>query len=131
MYDYTFRRPVDVLKIIRLNSQYDVPKYGWLRWILKLLRLSKPLDYIQPGTTCESFTVNGTSLLDVIRQFMTEVRRDGHKMPTKLYIGHDGYHKLVKDRGIIDQTIWPRRIYGMEIILTPYLDGKSFFPVFD
>lgn len=134
MEHYTFPQPVGHNRIIDLDEGYDVPKYKWLRKLLKRLGLLKRSHYYHYYETYETVTISAPRMRGMIRQFMNSIARNRHPQPTKLYIGRLGYRmltdELYADR-ITSQISWPVKVYGMEVIITPYLDNTKFLPVFD
>lgn len=134
MEQYTFRQPVDVTKCISLNDSYDIPRYKWLRKLLKRLGWLKQSYYMHHFSTYETFTISAPRLRGLIQQFMHQIQRTTYQSPTKIYVGEMGYRQLMEDfrkELLCTEVSWPVKVYGAEIIFTPFLDGVEFLPVFD
>jgi len=134
MEHYTFRQPVQQCRVINLGEGYDVPKYTWLRKLLKRLGLLKQSHYCHYYDAYETVTISAPRMRGLIQQFMDSIGRSCHQRPTKLYVGKLGYQMLTDEMyadPIVREFCWPVKVYGMEVILTPYLDNTKFLPVFD
>lgn len=134
MQHYTFRFPMKRVQVFDLDQGYDVPKYVWLRKSLKLLGLLKRSVYFHRYDSYETVTISSTRMKDLIHQYLHETMRTNFQSPTKIYVGHAGYSQLMDETyadKISEPVSWPWKVLGIEIVLTPFLDGVKFLPVFD
>ena len=130
--DYTFLAPTRECRVVNLSQGYDVPKYKWLRKTLKWLGLLKTSYHQECFDSYKRFTISSPHLRGLIQNFLREIARTTHIRPTKIYIGSYAYERLIQEAHLVHtQIVWPVKIYGIEIVLTPFLDGLEFFPVFD
>jgi hypothetical protein len=107
-----------------VGTKYDVPRWRWLRWVMSKLRLLRTSTYVDYKDTYSIVTISSDTVLDVLRQGLWDIQKIRHERPKRIYIGHKYFDQLMKDDRLLREPItWPVKIYGCEIIATPYLEG--------
>lgn len=111
---------------------YMKPRYKWLEKLMRVLRLL--VDDYDPimMDRYETVDIAEGDVLRVIRKAMTEMMRRGCDRPKRIYIGEEYFSHLMSHDATLqigDPIKWPQKIYGMDVVLTPYLE--TFLPVWE
>jgi len=135
LYTFPVLKETSTKSLMRIKDpSYDVPKYKWLTWLLRKLGWLKSSYYPNYTSTFTRIDISSHQMLDVLTRGLSEIRRAQFERPKRVYVGFDQFDGLMKDERMKDignvrhsaslnPFTWPVKVYGTEIIATPYLDG--------
>ena len=109
-----------------LPNSYDVPRWGWLRWVLKKLGWLKVSEFVDYTETYTTVTISQRRVLDLVNLVLREFTRK----PDVLVFGPEIFDALLEQcPNITFQLELPHRVLGCRVLLSPYLK-ESFCPIF-
>jgi len=120
-------------RVVRGFNNHRKPKYKWLAKLLERLRLMK--DDMEPVylDSYETVDISDSDILNVYRIGMHKVMCGApYKPPTRVYVGREYFHHLMNHKTVValcEPIKMPFKIYGVEVVVTPYLEG--FLPVWE
>lgn len=86
---------VEQNRIHSLGSKYWVPRWIWLRWVMKKLRLLKPTTYTHTYSTYVDVTIRATNIIEFLRKYQ-EGLLDGYGYRVSdLYVGREHFFELI------------------------------------
>jgi hypothetical protein len=132
-YKFDVFKSISTSIVYPLGAEYDVPKYKWLKWLLGKLGWLEQSQYTHRFDTVSRVTISESSILDTLRRGGYELRKMRFHPPTRIYIGHEHFDTLMQEvnakNTLFTPITYPIKLYGIEIVATPYLEG--ILPVWD
>ena len=135
-YQFPIIKPHEQRRIFQCPPEFDIPKYRWLKWVLKKLRLLKPSMYHQTTATYSQITISSAKIRDILIAGMSELGCYTGRRPKSIYVSNEFFEDLMRDPMMNDISItgplpWPVKMFGAAIYITPYLHGKTILPVWE